>query len=72
MYNYSDIDHVVKVFTDANCSFELMHTVSTYPMKDEDANLNLISSLKKRYGVNVGYIGHESGLAISYAARAWC
>ena len=47
MSNYSDIDKAVKVFTDANCSFELMHTVSTYPMKDEDANLNLISSLKK-------------------------
>ena len=70
MSNYSDIDNAVKVFTDANCSFELMHTVSTYPMKDEDANLNLISSLKKRYGVNVGYSGHESGLAISYAAAA--
>ncbi len=70
MSNYSDIDNAVKIFTDANCSFELMHTVSTYPMKDEDANLNLISSLKKKYGVNVGYSGHESGLAISYAAAA--
>ena len=69
-FSDTDIDNAVKVFTDANCSFELMHTVSTYPMKDEDANLNLISSLKKRYGVNVGYSGHESGLAISYAAAA--
>ncbi len=70
MSNYSDIDKAVKIFSDANCSFELMHTISTYPMKDEDANLNLISSLKKKYGVNVGYSGHESGLAISYAAAA--
>ena len=44
--------------------------VNKFRMKDEDANLNLISSLKKRYGVNVGYSGHESGLAISYAAAA--
>ena len=47
-----------------------MHTVSTYPMKDEHANLNMIPVLKKRYGVNVGYSGHESGLAISCAAAA--
>ena len=49
---------------------ELMHTVSTYPMKDEDANLRMIQTLKKRYNVPVGYSGHEPGLAISYAAAA--
>ena len=30
-----------------NCSFELMHCVSTYPMKVEDANLITIEQLKK-------------------------
>ena len=50
--------------------FELMHTVSTYPMKAEHANLNMINSLKDRYKTNVGYSGHESGLAVSYAAAA--
>ena len=39
-------------------------------MKDEDANLNLISTLRSRYNCNVGYSGHEVGLAISYAAAA--
>jgi N-acetylneuraminate synthase len=39
-------------------------------MKDEHANLNLINSLKNRYKCNVGYSGHEVGLAISYAAAA--
>ena len=47
-----------------------MHTVSTYPMKDSDANLNMIDTLKKRYACNVGYSGHESGVAISVAACA--
>ena len=50
--------------------FELMHTVSTYPMNDADANLRMIGVLKQRYGTDVGYSGHESGLAISYAAAA--
>ena len=70
MSDYSDIDEAVNIFIKANCSFELMHTVSTYPMKDSDANLLMINTLKKRYNCNVGYSGHESGLAISYAAAA--
>jgi N-acetylneuraminate synthase len=70
MSNYHDIQIAVDIFTKANCSFELMHTVSTYPMKDENANLNVINTLKEKYKCNVGYSGHEVGLAISYAAAA--
>ena len=70
MCSYNDIDNAVEIFKDAKCPFELMHTVSTYPMKDEDANLNCIKDLRERYKCNVGYSGHESGLAISYAAAA--
>jgi len=47
-----------------------MHTVSTYPMKDEDANLNMIKTLREKFQCDVGYSGHEAGLAISYAASA--
>ncbi len=70
MTTYDDIDKAVDIFKKADCSFELMHTVSTYPMKDEDANLKMIETLKKRYLCNVGYSGHEVGLAVSYAAAA--
>jgi N-acetylneuraminate synthase len=45
-----------------------MHTVSTYPMKDQHANLNVINTLKKKFNCEVGYSGHEAGLVISYAA----
>lgn len=62
MSTLDEIDAVVKVFKDANCPFELMHCNSTYPMKEEDANLLCIPMLKNRYGVNVGYSGHESSL----------
>ena len=70
MSTYENIDKAVGIFKTAGCSFELMHTISTYPMKDEDANLNLINTLRNRYDCNVGYSGHEVGLAISYAAAA--
>ena len=68
MSTYEDIQKAVDIFRATGCSFELMHTISTYPMKDEDANLNLINTLRNRYDCNVGYSGHEVGLAISYAA----
>jgi hypothetical protein len=58
------------IFNAANCSFELMHTVSTYPMRDEDANLLVINTLRHRFNCNVGYSGHEVGLAVSYGAAA--
>ena len=70
MTTYDDIQTAVDIFRKAGCSFELMHTVSTYPMKDEDANLNMIKTLKKKFNCNIGYSGHEVGLAVSYAATA--
>ena len=39
-------------------------------MKEEDANLRVIETLREKFKCNVGYSGHESGLAISYAAAA--
>jgi len=70
MSTYEDIQKAVDIFKAANCSFELMHTVSTYPMADEDANLNIIKTLRDRFQCDVGYSGHEAGLAISYGAAA--
>lgn len=70
MTELGGIDKAVKIFRDAKCSFELMHTISTYPMKDEDANLKCIPMLRDRYNCDVGYSGHEVGLAVSYGAAA--
>ena len=62
MSTIEEIDAVVEIFKSANCPFELMHCNSTYPMNEEDANLLCIPMLIQRYGVKVGYSGHESGL----------
>ena len=70
MSTFEDIDKAVEIFNQNNCPFELMHCVSTYPMQDEDANLNTIKTLRKKYNRDIGYSGHEVGLAISYAAAA--
>ena len=68
MSTTNDIDNAVKIFEDGNCTYELMHSVSTYPMKIENANLITIKHLKEKYKCNVGYSGHESGLGVSLAA----
>ena len=68
MSTKKDIDLAVTIFREAKCSFELMHCVSTYPMDDKDANLRRIETLRDTYKCDVGYSGHETGLAISYGA----
>ena len=70
MTSTSDISNAVEIFQKENCSFELMHCISTYPMNEEDANLNAINVLREKYNCDVGYSGHEVGLAVSYAATA--
>tara|TARA_B100000929_G_scaffold140303_1_gene111046 strand:- start:1551 stop:2387 length:837 start_codon:yes stop_codon:yes gene_type:complete len=62
MSTTNEIDKVVDLFKNNNCPFELMHCNSSYPMKNEDANLNCIPMLKKRYNCKVGYSGHENSL----------
>jgi N-acetylneuraminate synthase len=71
MSSIDEIDEAVNIFKNYNNNnFELMHCVSTYPCKNEEVNLNIIKTLKKRYDCNIGYSGHEEGLQISVAAVA--
>jgi N-acetylneuraminate synthase len=62
MATLNEIDLAVEIFRNADCPFELMHCNSTYPMKDEDANLLCIPMLRDRYACQVGYSGHETSL----------
>jgi len=70
MSKIEDINNVVDIFRNAGCPFELMHCVSTYPMDEKNANLNCINTLREKFDCDVGYSGHEPGLAVSYAAAA--
>ena len=49
----------------------IAHSTSTYPCKLEELNLRMIQTLKDKYPeVPIGYSGHETGLAPSWAAVA--
>jgi N-acetylneuraminate synthase len=66
MSTYAEIDHAVDVLGKENLI--LMHTTSTYPAKYEQLNLRAIPSMIARYGIPVGYSGHETGIPTSVAA----
>ncbi len=68
MSSMEEIDDAVKVFNKAHCPYELVHCNSTYPMKNEDANLKMIDTLREKYQCKVGYSGHETGRIVSFAA----
>lgn len=69
MSNYGLIHAAVDVFQKANCPFTLMHCVSTYPTKPDDANINMIKTLREMYpGIPIGYSGHELGIIPSILA----
>ena len=70
MSEMEDIEKAVDIFQRHGCSFELMHCVSSYPMRVEDANLRLIHTLREKFNCLVGYSGHEEGLQITIAAVA--
>ncbi|MBD5787080.1 N-acetylneuraminate synthase family protein [Cellulosimicrobium terreum] len=68
MSTLEEIDAAVEVLgTDG---LVMLHATSTYPLPPEEANLRVIETLRARYGVPVGYSGHERGLQISLAAVA--
>ncbi len=48
----------------------LLHACSAYPAFYEELNLRAIVTLRERYGLPVGYSGHETGLPSSIAAVA--
>ena len=66
MSTIKEVDRAVEVLGKQNLI--LLHACSTYPAYYEELNLRVIDVLKDRYGVPVGYSGHETGLPSSVAA----
>ena len=66
MSTLAQIDHAVSVLGKEDLI--ILHCTSTYPSKPEELNLRAIQTLRQRYGVPVGYSGHEVGLATTVTA----
>jgi N-acetylneuraminate synthase len=68
MSTYDQIDRAVTILGREN--LVILHSCSVYPAYYEELNLRVIPKLRERYGVPIGYSGHETGLASSVAAVA--
>jgi len=68
MSTMAQIDHAVEVL--GRDKLVILHATSTYPAKYDELNLRVIPVLAQRFGVPVGYSGHETGIASSVAAVA--
>lgn len=69
MSRMEEVEITVDFLTERGAEFALLHCNSTYPAAFEDINLRFMNQLR-RFGVPVGYSGHERGIAVSTVASA--
>lgn len=70
MSTLDEIDATVRFLHERGAVFALLHCQSTYPAGAETLNLRMIQTLGRRYGVPVGYSGHEMGIDHTISAVA--
>ena len=68
MSTLEQIDHAVEIL--GKNDLVILHATSTYPAEYVELNLSVIPALKQRYGVPIGYSGHETGIPSSIAVVA--
>src|SRR3990167_4904628 len=64
-----DIDAAVRTLKD--CPHAILHCTASYPLTPEEANLNVIATLRHRFPSTViGWSSHHPGIALSLVAYA--
>jgi N-acetylneuraminate synthase len=67
MSSENEIEEAIRTLGSDNIL--LAHSTSTYPCKLDELNLSVIKTLKQKYpDIPIGYSGHETGLAPTWAA----
>ncbi|ADU63964.1 MAG: N-acetylneuraminate synthase family protein [Pseudodesulfovibrio sp.] len=70
MSSLEDIDVALAEIRAYHDDVVLLHCNSTYPCPEEKIGLPVMEGLRERYGLPVGYSGHEQGIGPSVAAVA--
>jgi sialic acid synthase SpsE len=66
-----DIERALEAADKGNCrSLALLHCGSNYPLNASSANLNAMETMRRAFGVPIGYSDHTRGLAVPTAAAA--
>jgi N-acetylneuraminate synthase len=66
MSTLDEIDHAVEVL--GKQDLIILHACSTYPAYYSELNLRAIPIMRERYGVPIGYSGHETGIPSTVAS----
>ena len=74
MSTLEEIDSAVNLIIKNGVNPIIMHCNSSYPTPKKELNLRVIETLRKRYGTEIGYSGHEEDLeptviAVSLGAK---
>ena len=71
MSTLEEVSEALDVIKKHNEQVILLHCVSKYPCESAEVNLSVMETLRKTFGLPVGYSGHEkSGWAVTLAAIA--
>jgi len=71
MQTLADIRITFETVSRYHNNFALLHCVSAYPTPPEEANLNMIKTLRKTFpNTIIGYSGHEVGTSLTTASVA--
>jgi len=67
MSTMEEIEQTERLFNKQNIL--IAHSTSSYPCPNEELNLRMITTLREKYPtIPIGYSGHETGLAPTWAA----
>jgi sialic acid synthase SpsE len=70
MSSWEQIDRAVTELRSFHNNIILLHCNSSYPCPEEEIGLPVMEIMRTRYGLPVGYSGHERGYAPTLAAVA--
>ena len=70
MSSLEELDDAVSIFKKSKSNFMIMQCTSEYPCKPENVGLNVISILKDKYNIDVGFSDHTIGFSAPFAAAA--
>jgi N-acetylneuraminate synthase len=70
MSSFEELDRTVEFLKNRKVEFSILQCTTAYPIKPEEYGLNIISQLKERYGVPVGYSDHSARIETCIAATS--
>jgi N-acetylneuraminate synthase len=70
MSSFEELDATIKFLKDRNVVFSILQCTTSYPTQPKQFGLNVISELKNRYKVPVGFSDHSASSEACIAATA--